>query len=88
MEEGKSIMHGGQLYFIPTTLGENLFEGNESRSVADKEQDADYWITYRPITQCQKSFQLEITTFKKALGKEFLDELRELVARHSAVLKS
>ena len=81
-------MENKELYFKPETIADGkdvLFEGNESRSVADKEQDADYWITYRPITMCQKSFQLEVTTFKKALGKEFLDELQELVAKHSSV---
>tara|TARA_R110000772_G_scaffold59348_4_gene134380 strand:+ start:2232 stop:2459 length:228 start_codon:yes stop_codon:yes gene_type:complete len=57
----------------------------DTLSVAEKEQDADYWITYKPITPCHKCFQIEVATFKKAMGKEFLDELQELVARHSAV---
>lgn len=83
-----------ELYFVPDLyqgleVAEDqktlLFEGNQSRSITDKEQDANYWISYRPITMCGKSFQIEITTFKTALGKDFLDELQELVARHSAV---
>jgi hypothetical protein len=74
------------LYFKPKVIedGEHvLFEGSESRSIADKEEEPNYWITYKPVTMCQKVFQLEVSTFKKALGKEFLEEFQELVARHS-----
>jgi len=84
-------MEEKKLYFVPETISHGqdvLFEGSESRSIADKEQDADYWITYTPKTICQKSFQLEVTTFKKALGEEFLGEFIKLVEKHSAVKKS
>lgn len=79
-------MKENDLYHVPEVLecdDVRLFEGEESRSVADKDFDADYWITLRYITECQKVFSLEVTTFKKALGPEFFDEFQELVAKHA-----
>jgi uncharacterized membrane protein len=75
-----------ELYHVPQMLecdGVQLFEGEESVSVADKEKDANYWISLRYITECQKVFSLEVTTFKKSLGLEFFKEFEQLVAKHT-----
>jgi hypothetical protein len=74
-----------ELYHVPKMLecdGVQLFEGEESVSIADKEKDANYWITLRYITHCQKVFSLEVSTFKKPLGPEFFKEFEQLVAKH------
>jgi hypothetical protein len=60
-----------------------LFEGEDSRSIANKEQDPDYWVTLRYITENKKVFSLEISTFKKSLGKEFFEDFVELLDKHT-----
>jgi len=75
-----------KLYFVPEKLehGEDmLFEGTETRNIANKEQDADWWISLRYVTACQKSFQLEVTTFKKVLNEDFFAEFIKLVEKHT-----
>lgn len=75
-----------ELCYEPEVLeceGVRLFEGQDSRSIANKEFDADYWITLRYVTECKKVFNLEITTFKKPLDSEFFKELEQLVAKHT-----
>ena len=75
-----------KLYFIPEKLEHDdvvLFEGTEKRSIANKKQDADWWISLRYVTSCQKSFQLEVTTFKKVLNEDFFDEFIRLVEKHT-----
>lgn len=75
-----------KLYFVPEKLehGEDiLFEGTENRSIANKEQDADWWISLRYVTSCQSSFQLEVTTFKEVMNKDFFNEFIALVEKHT-----
>ena len=60
-----------------------LFEGEDSRSIANKEQDSDYWVTLRYITENKQVFSLEVSTFKKSLDKEFFEEFLELLKKHT-----
>ena len=61
-----------------------LFEGTHIVSVSDKDHDANYWISLRYITPCQKTFSLEVTTFKKVMGQEFFDAFQKLVDEFTA----
>lgn len=75
-----------KLLYTPEALecdGVRLFEGEDSRSIADKDFDANYWVTLKYITECKKVFSLEVTTLKKEMGEEFFDDFLALLDKHS-----
>jgi hypothetical protein len=73
-----------KLYFTPREVAEGeLFKVGDVRGIMDDEENTNWWINLRYITECQTVFQLEIWTFKKPMREKFFEELTELVNKHT-----